>query len=186
MKIEKIKPRFITYKMNVDKDDEEYTSCMWARFILDYDTWRLTINSDAGDYTYQWGNNDKNDNFTNLMARVNSDYLLNKMSNRNKFFIDKSKANTIQKIEENGWDCFGINSKEEWEKIKQKINEIDDSSSEEYFFREVDSIVPQIDFECIEIVKDYPYGAYVAIDLFIKYIQPLLKEEWNSIKNQQN
>jgi len=182
MKVEKIEPKVITYKLNLDKDDEEYTSCMWARFILDYDTWRLTINSDAGDYTYHWGNNDKNDNFTSLMARVNDDYLLNKMSNRSRIYIDKSKEATIQTIEENGWDCFGIKSEEEWKEIKQEINDIDDCSSEEYFFREVDSIVPQIDFECIEIIKDYPYGAYVVIGLFNKYIQPIIKEEWDKIK----
>lgn len=183
MKIEKIEPNIITYKLTLDNNDEDYYKCMWTRFELDYDNWKLTINSDAGDFTYYWGNNDKNDNFTSLMARVNDSYLLDKMSSRSCFFVDRSKKATIYTIEENGWDCFGIKNEKHWQEIKQEIIEIDECASEETFFREVDSIVPDIDFECIKIVKDYPPGAYVAIGLFIKYLQPILKNEWKKKKS---
>jgi hypothetical protein len=176
MKVEKIEPKVSTYRLVLDKGDEEFTSCIWARFILDFDNWRLTINSDAGDYTYGWGSN-KNDDFLDLMCRVNADYLLNKMSDRSRVFIDKSKKATIKTITDNDYECFGIKDQNHLNEIIDEINDIDACASEETFIREVDSIVPNIDFECIEVVKDYPYGAYTAIGLFVKYIQPVLRAE---------
>ena len=41
MEITKIEPRTYTYRLVPNKDDEEYTSCMWARFIFDCDNGRL-------------------------------------------------------------------------------------------------------------------------------------------------
>lgn len=184
MKVERIEPKIQTFRLTMEPTDEEYGQCMWAKFILDFDAWRLTINSDAGDYTYGWGNNDKHDNFTSLMARVNEGYLLNKMSSRSEFFIDKSKAEIIETIELDGWEYYGIKSEEQWQEIRQEILDIDGCYSEEMYFLEVNKIVPEIDFESIRLVKDYPHGAYVAIDLFIKYIQPIMKEEWKKIKEQ--
>jgi len=180
MKIAKIEPNILTYRLSMEREDEDYYKCMWAEFILDLDAYRLTINGDAGNYSYCWGAS-QHETFINLMCRVNEGYLLNKMSDRSRFLITESKQETIKTIEHNGWDCFGIKSEEEWENIRNEILDIDDLSSEEMFFREVDSIVPEIDFECIEIEKDYPPGAKTSIEFFIKYIQPILKE-LNAVK----
>ena len=176
MKIEKIMPKTVTYALSMEKQDDDRWMCSWANFILDYDSWRLTINSDAGDYTYCWGNN-RNDNFTDLMARVEKGYLLNKMSNRSEFLIDDSKKETIRAIEENGWEEYGFKSRGQWEDVKMDINNIDSLASEEMFYREVDNMVPDIDFESIYTIKDYPKMAKVAVEIFIKYIQPILKED---------
>ena len=176
MEITKIEPRTYTYRLVPNKDDEEYTSCMWARFIFDCDNGRLNINSDAGDYSYGWGYNEHED-FMHLMSRVNKYYLLDKLSRRSVFLIDKSKRETIKCIEEDGWEYYGIESEEDWEEIKQDILNIE-VSTEESFFREVEDIVPDIDWESIIIEKDYPYGAKVVVDLFEKYLQPKIKEEF--------
>lgn len=178
MKIEKINPRVITYKLAPDKGDKEYFSCMWARYIFDCDNGRLNINSDAGDYSYGWGHNDHED-FMHLMSRIDSGYLLNKISDRTVFHIDKSKKHTINNIKEYGIDCFGIKN-QELNSIIDDINNIDDGASEETFLREVDSIVPKIDWESIEIVREYPCGAVTVVDLFIKYLQPKIKEEFRT------
>lgn len=176
MEIEKIEPRTYTYRLVPDKNDAEYTSCMWARFIFDCDNGRLNINSDAGDYSYGWGYNEHED-FMYLMSRVDKGYLLNKLSNRSVFLLEESKKETIELIEDNGWYCFGIESEEDWNECKQAILDID-SCSEETFFRTVDNIVPDIDWESIIIEKDYPYGAKVIVDMFEKYLQPRIKEEF--------
>lgn len=176
MEITKIEPRTYTYRLVPNKDDEEYTSCMWARFIFDCDNGRLNINSDAGDYSYGWGYNEHED-FMHLMSRVNKYYLLDKLSRRSVFLIDKSKRETIKCIEEDGWEYYGIESEEDWEEIKQDILNIE-VSTEESFFREVEDIVPDIDWESIIMEKDYPYGAKVVVDLFEKYLQPKIKEEF--------
>lgn len=177
MKIEKINPKVITYKLVPDRGDSEYFSCMWARYIFDCDNGRLNINSDAGDYSYGWGHNDHED-FMHLMSRVDSGYLLNKISDRTVFNIDKSKAHTVTNVQKYGIDYFGIKDQKQLESIVEEINDIDDGASEETFLREVDNIVPKIDWDSIEIVKEYPCGAVAVVNLFIKYLQPKIKEEF--------
>lgn len=53
MEITKINPRIYTYNLKASKDDEIYSLCFWARFTFDCDAGILTINSDAGDYSYR-------------------------------------------------------------------------------------------------------------------------------------
>lgn len=177
MEITKIEPRTYTYRLVPNKDDEEYAHCMWTRFIFDCDNGRLNINSDAGDYSYGWGYNEHED-FMHLMCRVNKYYLLEKLSSRSVFLIDESKRQTIKNIEDDGWEYYGIKSEEEWENLKQEILDIDGCASEETFLRIVDDIIPDIDWENIVIEKDYPYGAKIVVDLFEKYLQSKIKEEF--------
>lgn len=177
MKIAKIKPRTYTYELVPNKDDEEYASCMWARFTFDCDNGILNINSDAGNYAYRWGY-DVHEDFMHLMSRINKYYLLDKLSKRSVFLLDKSKKETIKCVEENGWECYDIESEEDWEKIKQDILDID-VRTEESFYCEIDDIFPYIDWESIIIEKDYPCGAKVIADLFEKYLQPKIKEEFS-------
>lgn len=176
MEITKIEPRTYTYRLVPNKNDEEYASCMWARFVFDCDNGRLNINSDAGDFSYGWGFNEHED-FMHLMSRVDKYYLLNKLSSRSVFLLEESKKATIETIEDNGFENYDIKSEEDWEEYKQDILDID-TRSEETFFRTVDDIVPDIDWESIIIEKDYPYGAKVVVDLFEKYLQPKIKEEF--------
>lgn len=176
MEITKIEPRTYTYRLVPNKNDEEYASCMWARFVFDCDNGRLNINSDAGDFSYGWGFNEHED-FMHLMSRVDKYYLLNKLSSRSVFLLEESKKATIETIEDNGFENYDIKSEEDWEEYKQDILDID-TCSEETFFRTVDDIMPYIDWESIIIEKDYPYGAKVVVDLFEKYLQPKIKEEF--------
>ena len=41
-------------------------------------------------------------------------------------------------------------------------------------------MIPEIDFESIEIIKEYPCGAEVVANLFEKYIQPQIKFDLQS------
>ena len=120
MKVEKIMPRTYTYNLTPAKTDEEYTSCMWAKFVFDCDNGTLNISSDAGDYSYRWGHNEYED-FMHLMSRVDKEYLLNKLSSRSVFLLEESKEKTIENIDLDGWECYGIESKEEWEELKADI-----------------------------------------------------------------
>ena len=174
MEIEKIEPKVITYRLPPNRNDEEYHMCMWARYIFDCDNGRLNINSDACDYSYGWGYNGHED-FMHLMSRGDSGYLLNKISDRTVFNIDKSKAHTVTNVQKYGIDYFGIKDQKQLESIIEEINEIDDGASEETFLREMDDIVPEIDWDSIEIVKEYPCGAVTVVNLFIKYLQPKIK-----------
>ena len=177
MKVERIIPRTITYRIVPDNGDDEYSSCMWARYIFDCDNGRLNINSDAGDYSYGWGYNELED-FMHLMSRINGSYLLNKISSPHVFNIGKSKGKTIENLELYEADYLGIRNR--LDSICEEIEDIDSLSSEETFLREMERIVPGIDWESVEVVKEYPYGAKVVVDLFEKYIQPKIREDFAS------
>lgn len=116
--------------------------------------------------------------FMHLMCRVDKEYLLNKLSNRSVFDIAKSKAKTIKKIKEYGVEYWGIKDQEHLDSVIEYVSDIDSGASEETFIREVVEIVPEIDWEDIEIEKDYPYGAVVVVEMFIKYLQPEIKKEF--------
>ncbi len=177
MQIEKIEPRTVTYRLSPDKGDAEYSSCIWARYIFDCDNGRLNINSDAGDYAYGWGRNIHED-FMHLMGRVDEEYLLSKLSSRSVLDVAKSKAKTIKNIKEYGIDYWGIKDEKHLEAVVEYISDIDSGASEEIFIQEVAGIVPNIDWEEIEVYKDYPYGAKIVAEMFIKYLQPQIKEEF--------
>ena len=169
MKVERIEPKVITYKVTPSKDDKEYMECMWARFIFDCDNGRLNINSDAGDYSYGWGYNEHED-FMSLMARINKGYLLNKIADRTVFDLETSKKGTIENITE--YEDVG-----HLQDIIEKINDINVHSADGFFF-EVDSIVSNIDYENISIAERFPHGAEVVCELFVKYIQPQIKKDF--------
>lgn len=176
MKVEKIEPRVVVYALHPGKEDKEYHMCMWAKFIFDCDSGHLNINSDAGDYSYRWGYNE-NEDFLHLMTRINKDYLLNKISDQSVFDDEKSKEETIKAVKKSGMSYMGIRDRKHMYEIINQINDIEYGCSEEYFIREIDSIIPQIDYEDIEVIKEYPHGAMVVVDLFEKYIQPKIKED---------
>ena len=177
MEITKIQPRIYTYELKLAKEDEEYGICTWARFVFDCDHGCLTINSDAGNYSYSWGYNEHED-FMHLMSRIRKDYLLDKIACRSIFLLEKSKKETIHVIEENGWDCFGIASEEKWKEIKKDILDID-TNSEAVFYNTVSDLIPNICWENVMIETDYPRGAKVIAAIFDKYLQPIIKKEFS-------
>lgn len=173
MKIIKTIPRIYTYNLKASKDDDIYSHCLWARFTFDCDAGILTINSDAGDYSYRWGYNE-NEDFMHLMSRIDKYYLLNKISDESRFLLEESKKRTIENIEINGFEEYDIKTEEEWEDIKNEILNID-TWNEHYFYESVKNIVPVINWESIYTEKDYPLGAKVIAEMFDKYLQPQIK-----------
>ena len=176
MEITKMEPRLYTYRLVPDKKDPEYASCTWARFGFDCDNGRLDIHGDAGDYSYGWGFNE-HENFMHLMSRIDKHYLLSKISDRSVFLLEESIQANIKEIELNGWECYGIKSEEEWESIKQEILDIDEQTEIEFYYA-LDAILPYMESESFMVEKDYPYGAKVIANLFTKYLQPKIKEDF--------
>lgn len=176
MLINKIKPKTLTYRLTMEREDTDYYKCMWAEFLLDLDAYRLTIYGDFnGEYSYCWGANE-HETFISLMSRIGEDYLLNKISSRSQFVLSESKSETLRYMESFGYEYFGIKSEEAWESVRDEILNMHECTSEEAFFEGVNAAVPKIDFEDICIVKDYPKDAKLAAYLFIRYMQPIFKE----------
>lgn len=172
MKVKKVVPNVTTYHMRFTKEEDPdmHWRCMWARVTLDHDNFTLSAVSDCGDYTYSW-HITESETFLHLMCRINSDYLLGKISNRSEFDLEESKKETISNIRE---------YYSEIENIEDKIQEIEEieEGGEEGFYIRVDSIMDgDIDFESISCVKDYPEGAKVFCRIFEEYLKPLLRQE---------
>lgn len=176
MKIAIIHPNVITYDVRQEKSDKDYGSCLWAKFVFDCDSGQLNINSDAGYYAYRWGYS-KNEEFMHLMSQIDKDYLLNKISDRSVFKEEKSKKENIKYIKEHGIPYGIVKDGKRIAEIVNEIKDIEDGCSEEFFFYAMDEI-PEVDYESIEIVKEYPAGAITITDIFEKYIQPKIKEKW--------
>lgn len=177
MKIIRTNPRIYTYNLKASKDDDIYSHCLWARFTFDCDAGILTINSDAGDYSYRWGCNE-NEDFMHLMNRIDKYYLLNKISDKSRFLLEESKKETIENIETNGFEGYGIETEEEWEEYKKEIMNIY-AYDERDFLASVSDIIPDIDWESIHIETDYPAGAKIIAEMFDKYLQPEIKKEFS-------
>ena len=97
MVVTKIDPRVYTYYLSADKNDPEYTSCLWAQFVFDCSTGLLNINSDAGDYSYRWGYNEHED-FMHLMSRIHKDYFRSNRILSSGKYPGNSKVNRIERI----------------------------------------------------------------------------------------
>lgn len=166
MKVTKIEPRTLTWYVEAEKGDEECYLCSWVKFTLDLDSYRLSVVGDGGDYTYAWYPTPDTESFVKLMSKVGEEYLLNKLSSRTKFLFLESLNDTLDNLD------YKIDD-EEIEKIKKFLI----CTCNEYeFVEELQTFVDCLDYEDICIVKDYPSGAKASVGLFIKYIQPILKD----------
>lgn len=79
-KVELKKPTIITIEFRQEKEDEDYGSCMWARFVLDTENYDMHITSDCGNYGYGWVPTPKQESFLKLLSRMDSEYLLGKIA----------------------------------------------------------------------------------------------------------
>lgn len=169
MKCSIIKPNTTTYNMrfNKEEDPDMYWRCMWARITLDHDNFTLSVVSDCGNYTYTWCVTES-ETFIDLMKRIDSDYLLSKISSETVFKLDESKKATIKNIELYWDDEATIKG------IIKEIENIEYCGNEETFYRMADEIL-NCSGELIEPIKDYPEGAKVFCRIFKEYLQPLLR-----------
>lgn len=179
MKIENITSNIIQFKFYQEKTDNDYGSCLWGNIIIDCANYTLLIESDCGSYTYGWTPTPNTESFVKLLCRMNSDYLLGKISDMSCFDFEKSKEQTYKNIREY-FEYDGTNAVEEI--IENLDYTLDATDSEESFYRACEEAFYGYDvcdsFEIIYIEKDYPSGAKKIADIFKNTIQPYLRENF--------
>jgi hypothetical protein len=172
MKVEVNKPDIIQFCISPEKEDELYTSCMWARITFDNKNWSMMAQSDCGDDSYSWVP-EKDRTFLQLMQRIDGEYLLGKVSDRRRFDEESSKKNLID------W----VSSELDSERLAKEIKGIN-VSSEGRFIREVEEIDGMEDFpdlwECLE--HDYPQSAKTFCRIFTECIQPEIRKFMKFVK----
>lgn len=171
------KPNIITFTYKQLKDDEDYGSCLWARFNLDLVNYTMTIESDCGNYSYGWNPTPKTESFLHLCSRFNKDYLLNKLSIQNRIDDNATWNAILENIEDNDIDtenidlrylkglCFAYS--ESFMLFNELEKEIDDLGLKDIF--ETETL-------CDCIIMDYPYKALKIVDVFIQHIKPKIRE----------
>lgn len=186
MKVKEIEPEILVLEYRQEPDDEEYGSCLWARFYFNLDNGELMIMSDCGNYGYRWGK-PGNESFLELMARVGSGYLKEKLCGRPKEFdYDATKERFYKYAEE----------PEDRAKLDEIFEEIEieyEPESGEAFLRMFDEL--NVDDHNHAIFCDtweYPVYVYTPqqnriCEIFKEHIQPeirrLVKEAKEDIDN---
>lgn len=158
-------PNITQYRIQMESGDPFYHRCMWANINLDNDTFTMTATSDSGDYSYRWAV-EKNGTFKRLMAQVDKQYLLGKISDRSYFDYDASMARLLEDAKH--WDL----SPGQYADLK----DIEYGSAESYF-RQVTDIVTDIDYDSIPVEMEYPAEAVTFADLFVEVLQLVIKKE---------
>jgi len=166
MKVEIQKPDTVQFCIQMDKGDELYGRCMWARLTFDNKNWSMMAQTDCGNYSYSW-KPEKERMFLELMQQVDGQYLLEKISDRTRFNDADSKNNLIM------W----VSPEAESERLIKEISEIRANSATE-FLNEVKEISGMEDYfdlwECIE--SDYPTSAKVFTQMFVECVQPEIRK----------
>lgn len=176
MKIEQANPNTIHLKFRQEKDDENYGNCLWGDVIINCDDYTLTAKTDCGNYMHGWTPTPDEESFIHLLSRIESEYLVGKISVKNVFDFEESKRQTYEIIRQSR-DC-----RENAERIIEDIEyslDNDNCRSEESFYRTCNSILKEngvyYGSEMICIEKDYPAGAKIFAEIYDTAIKPYLK-----------
>lgn len=178
-RVEIIKPSIITLEFHQEKQDKDYGSCMWARFVIDTKNYELHICSDCGNYGYSWIPTPEHESFLQLLSRMDRDYFLDKIGCRN-FVEVEDTHNKIKEyleylaegetLEEVGIDidslytaCTYGNKQDVYDAIFSVIRNSNILGAESFEI-----------YECI--VMTYSFNQKKISEVFAKHIQPFIKE----------
>lgn len=187
MKIKVEKPNIVRISYYQEQDDPHYGSCLWAYYDFDLDKYMLNVQSDCGDAAYRWVATPKTESFLHLMARINDDYLINKLYRETNVNIDATLA------EVKDWLGIGEDvdyqldlSDDEREEREEALEELKD------LFDEFGNISPDaaghileewnsdhgFDLDCVweRVVTDFTAWQKRVVQIFRDYIQPKIRE----------
>lgn len=175
--VEVLKPSIVTFAYKQLKDDEDYGTCLWARFNLDLVNYSMTIESDCGDYSYSWTPTPETESFLHLCSRFNKDYLLGKLSSQSRIDDNATWKAILENIEDNNIDTENIDLRYlkglcfAYSEISMLFNELE---------KEIENLGLSNIFETATlwdcIIMDYPYAAVKIVDVFLEHIVPKIKE----------
>lgn len=180
MKVSIEQPRVVQLMYQQEKGDPDYGSCMWARFYLDLKNYTLSIESDCGNYVYGWTPTPNSESFLQLLARMDKDYLLGKISSESVVDGDATwEAIEAMIVDAAYWEGEELDLSI-WNDIKAACYERNDD-------REIvdalkNALLPtdlfkKLDYEQTygNIVHDYPANAKKIVEVFDTCIRPNIK-----------
>lgn len=175
-----IEPRMLTFEFSQEKSDEDYGTCMWARFHLDLVNYSMFIESDCGNYGYGWYPTPEKEPFLDLCSRFNEGYFIEKMSSRTELDNDATWEN-LQKLIEDSTEYFDGEIDWDMDEIKRACYSYADEVSihnaieAEIRYTNLHDVIDDYDLCCC-IEKDYPAGAKKIEQVYFTHIVPAIKE----------
>lgn len=176
------KPEVITLLYKQEKGDEDYGSCLWARFYLDTKNYTMSIESDCGNYLYGWAPTPNSESFLQLLARMDAEYLLGKISQTTVIDGTATAEEMLKLIKEVAYvKCIELDEFD--------LQQITDACYHHRDERDLvdavlDAVIPtevrnalEIDTYCMysAVEKDYPAGAKKITEVFKNCIRPFIK-----------
>jgi hypothetical protein len=160
MKITVKTPNITQYHIEFPHGHEMHHRCMWATVNIDHDRCTMTATSDCGNYAYR-GYPGEGGTFTQLMKQISGEYLLRKIAREDVFDFEGSKQAVID---------------EAIEHCPENVIDLEqmEDCGEEMFLRCVNDLTDW-PYDEIPMVKDYPGWAETFVEVFTKYVQPLLE-----------
>lgn len=179
VKIEK--PEIITVSFRQERSDEDYGSCLWARFNFDTKHYHLSIESDCGTYGNGWVPTPDHETFLQLCSRFDKGYLLNKLDNRSVVDGEATFKALMEYLED--YDSFAYEAlseiqREELEnacRINRTADDVMRDILDDLDGTAFPSCISMYDIACC-IEMTYPRGTKKIVEIFRDHIQPVLRE----------
>lgn len=179
--IEVKSPDIMVLEFRQEKGDQDYGSCLWARFYLDMENYHLSIESDCGNYGHGWVPTPQSESFLELLQRMDEHYFLSKISCQN--VVDTENTfEAVKEMLEDEAEYKGIYLEEAdiymddiYTACTCKTDvEVRDAIVYELRGTALDGIDHCDLYDCIKM--DYPYNAQKIANIFTKFVQPKIKE----------
>ena len=142
-KVELKQPTIIKIEYHQEREDDDYGTCLWANFLMDMERYDLHITSDCGNYSYGWVPTPNTESFLKLLSRIDSEYLLNKISTMCMVNTEETFNNVLELLEDYNY------SNKPLEKLGININSIHDACTYSNFCDVINAIRIEIEYTYI-------------------------------------
>ena len=185
MKIEALKPNIVRIAIHQEKDDPHYGSCLWGYYDFDIDRYMLNIQSDCGEAAYRWCETPDSESFLHLMARIDDDYLMNKLFKAEEVDVSATVAEVREHLGVgDDWqdDSLTDEEREEREEALEELEGLLEDVSGSYGAvqkaLEDWNYDHDFDTDCIyeDVATDYTAWQKRIVEIFRDYVQPKIRE----------
>lgn len=185
MKIEALKPNIVRIAIHQEKGDPHYGSCLWGYYDFDIDRYMLNIQSDCGEAAYRWCETPDSESFLRLMARIDDDYLMNKLFKAEEVDVSATVAEVREHLGVgDDWqdDSLTDEEREEREEALEELEGLLEDVSGSYGAvqkaLEDWNYDHDFDIDCIyeDVATDYTAWQKRIVEIFRDYVQPKIRE----------
>ena len=185
MKIEAMKPNIVRIAIHQEKDDPHYGSCLWGYYDFDIDRYMLNIQSDCGEAAYRWYETPDSESFLHLMARIDDDYLMNKLFKAEEVDVSATVAEVREHLgvgddwpDESLTDEEREEREEALEELEGLLEDVSGSYGAVQKALEDWNYDHDFDIDCIyeDVATDYTAWQKRIVEIFRDYVQPKIRE----------